>query len=157
MISKIKDLVLRCREQLLYLVFGVLTTLVDWLISFLLYGVWNSAIETNVFVIHGANVIAWVSAVLFAFVTNRKWVFRSRQRGALAIFGELFTFAGGRVLTFLLQETLVFVFFDCLGVNKYAVKLIAAVLVVVLNYFISKLLVFRHSKDRETEVKTEDF
>lgn len=150
MLSKIKALILHYREQLLYLIFGGLTTVVDWLVSFILYGVWDTAIETNAFVIHGANVIAWVSAVLFAFVTNRKWVFRSRQRGVSAVLGELFTFAGGRVLTFLLQETIVFVFFDCLAVNKYAVKLIAAVLVVVLNYFISKLLVFRHRNDRES-------
>ena len=146
MVSKIKALCLRYREQLLYLIFGGLTTVVDWAVSFLLYRVWDAAIDANVFVIHGANVIAWVSAVLFAYTTNRIWVFRSRQRGILPILGELCTFAGGRVITFLLQEALVAVFFDWLGLNKYAVKLIAAVLVVVLNYIISKLLVFRHAE-----------
>ena len=146
MVSKIKALCLRYREQLLYLIFGGLTTVVDWAVSFLLYRVWDTAIDANVFVIHGANVIAWVSAVLFAYTTNRIWVFRSRQRGLLPIMGELCTFAGGRVITFLLQEALVAVFFDWLGLNKYAVKLIAAVLVVVLNYIISKLLVFRHAE-----------
>ena len=146
MVSKIKALCLRYREQLLYLIFGGLTTVVDWAVSFLLYRVWDTAIDANVFVIHGANVIAWVSAVLFAYTTNRIWVLRSRQRGLLPIMGELCTFAGGRVITFLLQEALVAVFFDWLGLNKYAVKLIAAVLVVVLNYIISKLLVFRHAE-----------
>lgn len=151
MSQKIKALVLRYREQILYLIFGGLTTVVDWLVSFVLYGVWDAAIDTNVFVIHGANVIAWVSAVLFAFVTNRKWVFGSRQRGLLPILRELCTFAGGRVITFLLQEALVAIFFDWLGLNKYAVKLIAAVLVVVLNYLISKLLVFRHRENGENK------
>ena len=55
------------------------------------------------------------------------------------------------MITFLLQEALVAVFFDWLGLNKYAVKLIAAVLVVVLNYIISKLLVFRHAEKDGTE------
>lgn len=143
MIGKIKVLCTRYREQLLYLIFGGLTTLVDWMVSFLLYHVWDRAIETHAFVIHGANVIAWVAAVLFAFVTNRKWVFRSTQRGVVAVLGELCAFAGGRVVTFLLQEGIVAVFFDWLGWNKYAVKLVAAVLVVILNYVISKLVVFR--------------
>lgn len=145
MIAKIKALCRRYREQLLYLIFGGLTTVVDWGVSFLFYRLWDTAIDTNAFVIHGANVIAWVSAVLFAYVTNRIWVFRSKQKGVLPILGELCTFAGGRVITFLLQEMLVAVFFDWLGLNKYAVKLIAAVLVVVLNYIISKLLVFRRT------------
>ena len=144
MLNKIKTICTRYREQLLYLIFGGLTTAVDWLVSFLLYGVWDTAIDANAFVIHGANVIAWVSAVLFAFVTNRKWVFQSTRRGAVAVFGELLTFAGGRVLTFLLQEAIFFVFFDLLAWNEYAVKIVAAVLVVVLNYIISKLLVFRN-------------
>ena len=134
---------MRYREQLLYLIFGGLTTVVDWLVCFLLYGVWDKAIDANAFVIHGANVIAWVAAVLFAFFTNRKWVFQSTQQGVAAVFGELLTFAGGRVLTFLLQEVIFFVFFDLLSWNEYLVKIAAAVLVVVLNYIISKLLVFR--------------
>ena len=60
------------------------------------------------------------------------------------MFGELLTFAGGRGLTFLLQEMIFFAFFDLLTWNEYAVKIVAAVLVVVLNYIISKLLVFRN-------------
>ena len=151
MITKIKNLCVRYREQLLYLIFGGLTTVVDWVVSFLLYRAWDTAIDANVFVIHGANMIAWVSAVLFAYITNRRWVFRSQQRGVLPILGELCTFAGGRVITFLLQEALIAVFFDWLGLNKYAVKLIAAILVVILNYIISKLLVFRHAGKDENE------
>ena len=143
MIQKIKALCQKYREPLLYLIFGGLTTLVDWVVSFLLYGVWDAAIDANVFLIHGANVIAWIAAVLFAFVTNRIWVFQSRQHGAVAILGELLTFAGGRVVTLLLQEGIFFVFVDLLAQNQYVVKIAAAVLVVILNYVISKLLVFR--------------
>ena len=148
MIKTIKALFFRYREQILYLIFGVLTTLVDWLVSFALYRVWNTTIDAHVFVIHGANLLAWVAAVMFAFVTNRRWVFQSKTRGASAVLGELLAFSGGRVLTFLLQEAVVFVFFDLLLLNKYAVKIAAAVMVVVLNYVISKLLVFRRDAEK---------
>ena len=143
MLAKLKETLVRYREQVLYLIFGVLTTLVDWSISFLLYYFFGSQIEANSFLIHAANAIAWVAAVLFAFFTNRMLVFQSTRRGLLPILGELGAFAGGRVLTLLLQEGIFLLCFDLLAWNQYAVKLIAAVLVIVLNYLISKLLIFK--------------
>ena len=134
------------REGIAYLIFGVLTTLVDWGVSFFLYRFWGEAIEAQTFLIHGANLIAWSAAVLFAFVTNRRLVFQSTRRGFLPVLGELFAFAGGRVMTLLLQEGMFLLFFDLLGWNEYAVKLIAASLVVILNYLISKLLIFRNKR-----------
>jgi putative flippase GtrA len=92
--------------------------------------------------------------VAFAYVTNRIWVFESKRRGFLPILGEIAAFAGGRVVTLLLQEAIMAVFCTWLGLNMYLFKIIAAVLVVILNYFISKLLVFRKSK-RETGGSTE--
>lgn len=146
MIEKIKTLLVRYREQLLYLIFGGLTTVVDWGISFLLYYFWGAAIRETAILIHAVNVIAWAGAVLFAYVTNRIWVFESRRKGFLPIFGELVSFAGGRVMTLLLQELMFLVFFHQLGINEYIVKIVASVLVVVANYFISKLIVFRKKK-----------
>ena len=146
MMQKIKDLLIRYKQVILYLIFGVMTTLVDWGLSFLLYHFWGAAIEKNVLLVHGANTIAWAAAVLFAFVTNRIWVFHSESKGFLPILRELGSFAGGRVMTLLLQEAMFAVFFDWLGINEYIVKIVAAVLVMVLNYFISKLLVFRKKK-----------
>ena len=146
MIEKIKQILTKYREQLLYLIFGGLTTAVDWGVSFVLYYLWGDAIEETVYLIHAANVLAWAAAVVFAYVTNRRWVFESARRGATAIAGEFFAFAGGRVTTLLLQEAMFWIFFDMLGINEYAIKLVAAVLVIVANYFISKLLVFRKKK-----------
>ena len=134
------------RSVILYIIFGGLTTVVDWSVSFLLYYFWGEAIDATPILLHGANVIAWVAAVAFAYVTNRIWVFESRRRGFLPIIGEIVAFAGGRVLTLLLQEAIMAVFFTWLGFNEYIVKIVAAVLVVILNYFISKLLVFRKKK-----------
>ena len=129
------------REVILYLVFGVLTTAVDWLISFILYRT-----EMN---LHLANTLAWVGAVLFAYVTNRIWVFESRKTGIGAITLELIAFAGGRVATLLMQEGIFVIFCDLLKWNEYVIKIAAAVLVVIGNYIISKLLVFRQSRRKE--------
>ena len=137
------------KSIILYIIFGGMTTVVDWSVSFLLYYLWGDAIEATPLLLHGADVIAWVAAVAFAYVTNRIWVFESKRRGFLPILGEIAAFAGGRVVTLLLQEAIMAVFCTWLGLNMYLFKIIAAVLVVILNYFISKLRVFRKSK-RET-------
>jgi putative flippase GtrA len=144
------ELLKKYKSIILYIIFGGLTTVVDWSISFLLYYLWGDAIEATPILLHGANVIAWVAAVAFAYVTNRIWVFESKRHGLIPIAGEIAAFAGGRVLTLFLQEAIMGVFCTWLGLNEYIFKVIAAVLVVILNYFISKLLVFRKSK-RESD------
>ena len=135
MINQLKDLYQKYKELALYVIFGGLTTLVDWSISFVLY-----AINVNV---HVADVIAWCAAVLFAFVTNRAFVFQSDRRGLGNVVRELTAFASGRILTLVMQEIIVFAFVDCLAWNKYAIKIAAAVLVVIANFFLSKFWVFR--------------
>ena len=147
MIEKVMELYKKHKEKLLYLIFGGLTTLVDWTISFSLYYLWGEQIEVNPIWVHTADAIAWVSAVAFAYVTNRIWVFESRTKGLINITREIVSFAGGRVLTFFMQEGIVAVFVTWLGMNKYVIRVVAAVLVIVANYFISKLIVFRQSKE----------
>ena len=147
MIEKMMELFKKHREKLLYLIFGGLTTLVDWVISFSLYYFWGAQIEVGPILVHVADAIAWVSAVAFAYVTNRIWVFESRTKGFQRILQEIVSFAGGRVLTFLMQEGIVAVFVTWLGMNKYVIRVVAAVLVIVANYFISKLIVFRKKKE----------
>ena len=143
------ELLKKYKSIILYIIFGGLTTVVDWSVSFTLYYLWGDAIEATPWLIHGANVIAWVAAVAFAYVTNRIWVFESKRRGFVPIVGEIAAFAGGRVFTLLLQEVLMAIFFTWLGFNEYVVKIVAAVLVVILNYFISKIFVFRKKKGAE--------
>ena len=138
------------KSVILYVVFGGMTTVIDWCVSFLLYHLWGEAIDAAPLLLHVANFVAWVAAVTFAYVTNRIWVFESKRRGFLPIAAEAAAFAGGRVLTLLLQEIIMGVFCTWLGLNEYLFKVIAAVLVVILNYFISKLLVFRKTK-RESD------
>ena len=143
MLERLKTLLKTYREQILYLIFGVLTTLVDFSVSFLLYRFWLDASDLPSVALHAADTLAWAAAVTFAFVTNRIWVFESTKKGFLPIAGELVGFAGGRVLTLLLQEGAMALFVTVLGGNKYLFRLLIAVAVVVLNYVISKLWVFR--------------
>lgn len=143
MIGTIRALLKKYREQVLYLIFGGLTTVVDWGICFVGYRVFRSLIAGYPGVIHAIDTVAWIAAVLFAFFTNRVWVFRSGKKGALPVLRELGTFAGGRVLTLLMQEAIIGVFVTWQGLNEYVFKIVAAVFVVIANYFISKLVVFR--------------
>ena len=141
MIEKIKRL-LANREIVLYLLFGVLTTVVDWAVSFALY---HTPLNT-----HLANVIAWAAAVLFAYQTNRVWVFESKRVGVVPVLRELGSFAGGRVATLVMQELVFLALHDMLHISEYVVKVIAAMLVVVGNYVISKWVVFRKDEDESS-------
>ena len=129
-----------CTEKGKYLVVGGLTTLVSivafWVAFYLLD--LNDTVST---------IIKNLAGIAFAYVPNRIWVFESKKHGFFPVMGELVAFAGGRVMTLLLQEGMFLVFHDWLHINAYAVKLIAAVLVIIANYFISKLLVFRRKKN----------
>ena len=126
-----------------YAFFGVLATVVDWATSFALYRFVNY---------HVANVAAWIAAVLFAFFTNRSFVFHSRKKGALAVVGEFFGFAGGRLFSLSVQEMLFIVAVDVMGLSEYLVKIPVAVAVVVINFFISRYIFSDSSaKDGKTE------
>ncbi len=126
------------KEVWRYLVVGGLTTLVSML---LFYGsTWtfldgNDAVQLQV-----ANVLSWVGAVAFAYVTNRRFVFESKNPH---IFRELTSFVGSRVVTLLLDMAVMFLLATVLSINYNFSKLVAMVLVTVGNYVISKLFVFR--------------
>ena len=137
--KKLRALFEKHREVLLYLIFGGLTTVVS-VVSFWLL---CAPLGMNVLV---ANVISWIWAVAFAYFTNARWVFRARPstRGAAA--RQLLSFYAGRLATLGVEEGLLLGFVTWLGMNEMAVKLIAQVVVIVLNYVISKLLIFRRKE-----------
>ena len=123
------------KEPLLYLFFGGLTTL----ISIFVFWLFNSPLGLNELV---ANLISWLLAVLFAFLTNKTWVFQSggQEKGFLSL---MLSFYAGRLVTLGVEELLLLVFITWLGFNSMAVKIAAQIVVIVLNYVISKLLFFR--------------
>lgn len=140
MLAKIKVLFQKNKEIILYLIFGVGTTAVDFIVSYVLYPT-----KINIHVIH---VIAWLAAVAFAYITNRLFVFESKAKGP-AILGEVISFAGSRVMTLVLQGIIVWVLHDKMQVSEYVVKIPASVLVVILNYVLNKLIVFRKGGKNE--------
>lgn len=137
MLKRIKDLIVKYRDILIYLVFGVLTTLVNYAVYLPLYNI--AGISATV-----SNCIAWAAAVIFAFVTNKPLVFKSRDWSASVVFPELVKFIGTRLGSGALETVIIFVTVDFLGFSGNIMKLITSVLVVVLNYVGSKLLVFRN-------------
>lgn len=124
------------KEKLLYLFFGGLTTVV----SLATFWFVNRVMMANE---HIANVASWILAVLFAFVTNRVWVFNAKTNGKAAFFKQLLSFYGGRLLTFGAEELLLLVFITWLQFDSILVKIVAQVVVLILNYIVSKLFVFR--------------
>ncbi len=131
--GKILELYQKHKELILYVFFGGLATLVS-IGTFLLFdAVMNELV---------ANVLSWIITVGFAYLTNRTWVFRSQVRGK-EVWKELFTFYSGRLLTLGLEEGMLLVFVTWLGWNAALVKVAAQVVVLVGNYVISKLFIFR--------------
>ncbi|MFU0826443.1 MAG: GtrA domain-containing protein [Lachnoclostridium sp.] len=124
------------KEILLYLLFGGLT----FIVGVGSYAFFNISIGLNELV---ANILSWIVTVLFAYFTNRTWVFESRAKNTADFMKETFSFFGGRILTLVVEEIILAVFITLLGWNSIAVKIIAQVVVIVLNYIISKLLVFK--------------
>ena len=93
-----------------------------------------------------ANIFSWIITVLFAFFTNRIWVFQSRTNGTGEFVKQLFLFYAGRVITLMVEEVILLVFITWLGFSSVFVKVIAQVVVIVLNYVISKILIFKPKK-----------
>ncbi len=124
------------KEIAAYIFFGGLTTLVS-IGSFALFDL-VMGIDPLI-----ANVFSWVLAVLFAYVTNRRWVFDSSAKGARGVLREMTSFFAGRLLTLGIEELILLVFITWLGFNDMAIKIVAQAVVMVSNYLISKLVVFR--------------
>ncbi len=131
----LRELFKKYREQIAYLFFGGLTTLVNWCTYALLTGFGESFNKSL------ANAIAWLAAVLFAFFTNKFFVFR--HESGEHIFREFLTFFGARVLSGLLEIGGFSLFVDLLHCNDWLVKIAISVFVVIANYVLSKFLIFR--------------
>lgn len=145
--EKIMKLIRRLfsKEVILYLVFGVLTTVVNMVV----FGALGK-LDVNH---HIANVTAWIAAVAFAFVTNKLFVFESKSMQPKVLLKEIATFSGARLLTLGIEEAGLFIMIDMLHLDeplttqlvggKMIVKILLAVIVVVLNYVFSKVIIFK--------------
>lgn len=136
MIEKIKSLIQKYWDVITYLIFGVLTTVVNYLVYLPVYNLLGLSAAVS-------NAIAWVVAVAFAYLTNKPFVFKSHDWSAKTVIPELTKFVSCRVASGLMETLILLITVDILHWNGNIWKLVTSVLVVILNYFGSKLLVFK--------------
>ena len=136
MIQKLRSLILKYWDILIYLVFGVLTTVVNYAIYLPVFNFCGISAAVS-------NMIAWVGAVIFAFLTNKPFVFHSRDWSAKTVVPELIKFVSCRLASGVLETAILFLAVDCMNWNGNIWKLVTQVLVIIVNYVGSKLLVFR--------------
>ena len=126
------------KEIINYLIVGVLTTF----ISIGVYYILTITIldPNNEFELQIANVISWIIAIIFAYITNRKYVFESKNKN---IFSELIKFSSSRITTLLIEMIYMYITVSILHFNDKIMKIIAQIIVIILNYVFSKIFVFK--------------
>lgn len=130
------------KELFRYMFFGILT----FLVSISTFGLFNQTLQMDELT---ANALSWIFVVLFAYITNRLWVFSSAAKGIKQVFRELCSFFGGRAVTLVIEEVILFVFITWLKFDSMTVKLAAQLIVILLNYVISKVYVFSSKKEKK--------
>lgn len=143
--SMFKKLYEKYKDVIPYLFFGVCTTLVN------VVAYWLCAHVMHLSTI-ASTLIAWVLAVAFAYVTNRKWVFHSKAKGSKAIFCEICSFTACRLATGLLDILVMYVFVDLIHFPDLLIKIISNIIVIVINYLASKFIIFKN-KDKKTSAE----
>lgn len=150
MINTIKSLIIKYKELITYGLFGVATTVVN----FTTFKLADMVLGKELYLL--SNVIAWVVCVIFAYITNKLWVFESKDMNPRVVFKELVSFFAARGFSFIIEEGGLFLLVDVVGFSDYTItvfdfsisgtmiaKAIVGVVVVIINYFFSKLIIFR--------------
>ena len=137
-LKKIAQWYMEHQEGMRYLVFGALTTAVNILVYSILYYIVNISNATS-------NVLAWIAGVTFAYVTNKIYVFHAKTTTKLELLKEVTSFVGCRLLTLLIDEGIMIVTVDKWGWNGLFMKIIANIIVILLNFLFSKILIFKQN------------
>ena len=145
--DKIKELYLKYKEIVNYLIFGVLTTAVSLVTYYIcVYTVLDpeQAVQLQI-----ANVISWILGVAFAYVTNRKFVFESNEKNKIK---EASKFVTSRIATLLMDMAIMFIGVTLLKLNDKIIKLVSQVVVIVANYLLSKIVVFNKGENKDEQL-----
>ena len=140
--NKIKALYQKYQEIINYLIVGVLTTIVSVVVYFALTRTvldYHNDLKLQI-----ANIISWICAVIFAYVTNRIFVFNSKSKN---IVKEFILFVIARILSLLMDMMTMYIVVSLIGLSDLIGKLISQVVVTIANYLFSKLIVFKKKKD----------
>lgn len=124
------------QQPILYLFFGVCTTAVNIITYYISAHIFFLSVVLS-------TCLAWVISVIFAYITNKWWVFESKSLRLKAVIQEFLSFTGCRLFTGTCDLLIMFIFVDCWGVNDLIVKIASNVLVVISNYIFSKLIIFK--------------
>ncbi|MBQ4068227.1 MAG: YfhO family protein [Lachnospiraceae bacterium] len=127
------------KETFMYLIFGVLTTVVDYLSYCLL-----RLADVNYML---ANIISWVLAVVFAYITNKIFVFNSKKTDKATLFHEIISFFGARVFSLVFSLIFIYATVTLLGMDDLISKIISSIFVIVMNYFFSKKYIFKDNQE----------
>lgn len=136
MIQVLIELMRKHKAFIMYAIFGVLTTLINLMAYYVLYNVlaWGNMSSTA---------LAWFIAVIFAFITNKKWVFDSQSMALKVLVYELLTFFACRIATGILDMAVMYVAVDVMSWNEMVWKLLSNIIVILLNFVASKLVIFK--------------
>lgn len=144
LIEKLKALYCKFEEQITYLLFGGLTTLVNIVSFYLLSRLFKSDYTLEI-----AVWLAWFLSVVFAYLTNRKWVFKSTATQPKALAKELGSFFGARLASGVFDYLFMALTVRVFSLPQLAMKIVSNVVVVIFNYFFSKFVVFSSSQKKE--------
>lgn len=150
--EKIKKLLIKYKELILYVIFGALTTGVNFISYFVLEKIFGNDGKVYLF----TNAAAWLISVIFAYITNKLFVFESKNLKPAELAKEAGEFLSARIFSFFVEEGGMWLLVDAIGMKKIAFtvfgieitgqlisKVILAVVVVVLNYVFSKFIIFK--------------
>lgn len=134
--NRITELYKKHKEIILYLVFGGLTTLVNYASYFIFSHLINCSVVTS-------TSIAWIIAVLFAYITNKLWVFESKSIKKKALLKEAVSFFAARAFSGVLDVGIMALFVDVLHFNDLIIKILSNIVVIIINYILSKFWIFK--------------
>ena len=135
--KKMTEFFIRNKKYIIYFFVGVLTTIINYTVYFLLYNIYNYAAVVS-------NVAAWVVAIVFSFFGNKFFVFTSHRCSQQVLASELAKFVGCRIVSGGLETAIVFVSADILNLNGLIWKIFSSIFVIIFNYISSDFFVFRN-------------
>ena len=135
-----KELIKKYKSFIMYAIFGILTTIINLICYEVLY---NHIGVSNII----SNIIAWIAAVAFAYITNKIWVFESKSLEIKVILPEIWKFISCRLATGVLDLIIMYIGVDILSGPSTILKIISNIIVIILNYIASKLVIFKSKKE----------